>query len=224
MKSLKIIVVLSILCIVTTQSFSQSINWASLKSEQKHIVHINAGWDYALVYGVGYSHLLKTKIPILLHAAYSFPSGEKIFDDFKTKVGGQARVFQYKNIQISATTYGIYRRYENPLVRLQNFGCEVNTVIGYYKPKWFIAGELGFDKAIVTHFKHSESFKNNLYANVNDGWYEPATGGNVNYGIQTGFSVKRSDIILKIGKVISQDFKTTPLIPYYLQLGVSKKF
>ena len=90
-------------------------------------------------------------------------------------------------------------------------------VIGYYKPKWFVAVEVGFDKAIVTHFKHSENFRNN-FPDVQDGWYAP-TGGNFHYGIQTGYSFKNSDLTLTIGNFITQDFKTTPLIPYYFKLG-----
>jgi hypothetical protein len=223
MKTIKTLIFFVILCSGSSQVFSQSVNWASLKSEQKHIANINAGWDYGLVYGLGYSHQLKSKLPILLNLSYSFPSGEKLFDDFKTKIGGQFRLYSISNFQFSVSLHGIYRRYENPLVRLQNFGSEMTGVIGYYKPKWFVAGEVGFDKAIVTHFKHSELFKETIYANVKDGWYEPATGGNFNYGIQAGYSFKRSDIVLKIGKVLTQDFKTTPLIPYYLQLGYNYK-
>jgi hypothetical protein len=223
MKSLKTIVLAAILCVAAIQGFSQSLNWVSLKSKQKHIVHINAGWDYGLVYGTGYSYQLKSKMPILINASFSFPSGSKLVDDFKTKIGGQVRLYRIHNFQFSASIHGVYRRYENPLIRLQNFGSEMTAVIGYYKPKWFLAGEVGFDKAIVTHFKHSQSFKDNVYANVKDGWYEPATGGNFVYGIQTGYSFKQSDITFKIGKVLTQDFKTTPLIPYYLQLGYNIK-
>lgn len=223
MKNLITKIFIAILCLMASQSFSQNINWASLKSNQTHIVHINAGWDYGLVYGLSYSHQIKSKMPVLLLVSYSFPSGGKLFDDFKTKIGGQVRLYSINNFQFSASIHGIYRRYENPLVRLQNFGSEMTGVIGYYKPKWFVAGEVGFDKAIITHFKHSQIFKDNVYANVKDGWYEPATGGNFNYGIQTGYSFKHSDITFNIGKLMTQDFKTTPLIPYYLQVGYNYK-
>ncbi|MBJ7429105.1 MAG: serine hydrolase, partial [Bacteroidia bacterium] len=148
---------------------------------------------------------MKSQMPILLNVSYSFPSGGKLFDDFKTKIGGQARLYRIGNFKFSASIYGIYRRYENTLVRLQNFGSEMTGVIGYYKPKWFVAGEVGFDKAIVTHFKHSENFRNN-FPEAQDGWYEPSTGGNFNYGVQTGYSFKNSDLTLTIGKFITQDF------------------
>lgn len=219
---MKIIILVACLNLMAWQSFSQSVNWASLKSDNKHIVHVTTGFGYGLVYGVGYSHKLKSKMPILLDASYSFPSGGKLFDDFKTKIGGQARLYSIGNFQFSASIHGIYRRYENTLVSMQNFGSEMTGVIGYYKPKWFVAGEVGFDKAIVTNFKHSQSFKDN-YPQVVDGWYIP-TGGNFYYDLQTGFSFNQHDIYLKVGMIISQDFKTTPLIPWYGQIGYNYKF
>lgn len=225
MKNIKTVLLLCILFSLAKNTNGQTINWANLKSEENHIVNINAaGWDYAFAFGAGYGYKLNTKLPIVLNIDYSFPSGKNMIDDFKTKIGGKIRVCQLKNFQLSANIYAVFRRYENPLVRLINFGSDMSGVVGYYRPKWFVAGEVGFDKAIVTHFKHSQSFKDNIYANVKDGWYEPATGGNFYYGIQTGFSFKRHDIYLKVGKVVTQDFKTTPLIPYYAQLGYNFKF
>ena len=223
MNNIKIKILVACLNLMALQSFSQSVNWASLKSDNKHSVHVTTGLDYGLVYGLGYSHKIKSQMPILLNVSYSFPSGGQLFDDFKTKIGGQARLYSIGNFQFSASIHGIYRRYENTLVRLQNFGSEMTSVIGYYKPKWFVAGEVGFDKAIVTHFKHSENFKND-FPNTQDGWYEPSTAGNFHYGIQTGYSFKNSDLTLTIGNVITQDFIITPLIPFYLKLGFNYKF
>jgi hypothetical protein len=37
--------------------------------------------------------------------------------------------------------------------------------------------------------------------------------------LQTGFSFGRNDIYLKGGKLVTQDFSTTPLLPYYFQVG-----
>ena len=62
------------------------------------------------------------------------------------------------------------------------------------------------------------------FPQVKDGWYEPATGGNFHYGLQTGLSFAKSDITLKVGKVVQQDFETDPTMPLYLQLGYNRKF
>lgn len=222
MKKIKTIAISVFLLLSFTNIFSQTINWEDLKNEGKHILNVNAGWEYSFVYGIGYSYKLETKTPIIIEASYSFPSGETISDDFKTKIGGQINFYHINNFHFNASIHGSYRRIENPLTVLQNFGCDINTTIGYYKPKWFVAGEFGIDEAIVTHFQHSVIYKE-VYPDVKNGWYESTTGGNFNFGIQTGYSFNRSDLTLRLGKVITQDFKTSPLIPFYAQLGYNYK-
>jgi len=148
----------------------------------------------------------------------SIPSGDKLVDDFKTKIGGYFRLYQVRNFQFSAKIMGVFRRYENLSARLLNFGSDMGIVAGYYQRKWFLAGEAGFDKAIVTHFKHSALYKES-FPGVQDGWYEPATGGNFYFGLQTGLSLKRNDLYLKAGKILTQDFNASPMAPFYLQFG-----
>ncbi len=81
--------------------------------------------------------------------------------------------------------------------------------------------EVGFDKAIVTHFKPSNVYKQ-IYPGVQDGWYEPATGGNFNFGLLGGYSFRRSDISLKGGLLTIQSFSKLQL-PFYAQLGYTIK-
>ncbi|HEX6226304.1 MAG TPA: hypothetical protein VFZ52_17920 [Chryseolinea sp.] len=223
MKSIKIIVIVTIGIFFQREGLSQNLNWAHRNSSQRHVLNVNLGFDYAFSYGVGYGYRLKTKFPVVLGLEHSQPAGEKVFDDFKTKIGGQVRVYQINNFHLTAKVYGIFRRYENDYVRLLNFGSDISAIIGYYKSKWFVAAEFGFDKAIVTNFKHSDLFKED-FPLVKDGWYEPATGGNFHYGLQVGLSFSKADITMKLGKVIQQDFKSEPNVPLYFQLGYNIKF
>jgi hypothetical protein len=158
-----------------------------------------------------------------LNAEYSEPAGKVFFDDFKTKVGAQINWFHTNHFYASTRIQGVFRRYQNEYARLLNFGSDMAATIGYYKQHWFVAGETGFDKAIVTHFKHSVAYKLN-FPGVKDGWYEPATGGNFYYGIQGGYSFYKHDIYIKLGKIIEQDFKSNPSLPVYAQLGYNYKF
>jgi hypothetical protein len=223
MKKIKLITLIVITTIVTNFSYGQTLNWASLDKEQRHIINLNAGLEFGVTYGIGYGYQLKTALPIVLNIEQSHPSGKDFFEDFKTKIGGQVRIVQVGDFQFSVKIQGVFRRFENPVVQLVNFGSDVSGTFGFYNSKWFLAGEIGFDKAIVTHFKHTQSYRDN-FPTVQDGWYEPATGGNFYYGIQAGYSFKRSDNYLKVGNVLVQDFKTKPFIPFYAQLGFSRKF
>lgn len=203
-------------------STAQTINWKALQKEQKHIAYVNLGVDHAVTYGVGYGYQLRSKLPIILNASYSIPSGKIILDDYKTKIGGQINWLQSGNFYFNSELRGIFRRFENSYARLLNFGAVVSTTAGYYKLHWFIAADAGFDKAIVTHFKHSALYKSN-FPGVKDGWYEPSTGGNFYYGLQTGYSIKKADIYLRAGKLIEQDFQTAPMLPFYAELGLNFK-
>ncbi len=155
---------------------------------------------------------------MVLNLEYSFPSGKNISDDFKSKLGTKIRLYQLNYFQFSANISGVYRRYETDLVRMKSFGSDLSGILGYYRTKWFLAGEVGFDKAIVTNLKHSQSYRE-IYPDVTDGWYSPPSGGNFYYGLQAGFSFKQHDIYVKAGKIITQDFKTEPRVPFFAQIG-----
>ena len=223
MKPYNSYILVLVLTLFISSAKAQTINWASLK-DNKHIINANVGAEHGVVYGLGYGYQIKTRLlPIVANVEFSAPAGDKIFDDFKTKIGGQIRLIKYQDFQFSTKIQGVFRSYENDLVRLANFGSDLSGIVGYYRPKWFVSGEVGFDKAIVTHFKHANAYKDQ-YPGVVDGWYEPATGGNFYYGIQAGVSFRKHDIYLRAGEMLTQDFKTKPLIPFYGQLGYNMKF
>jgi len=214
---------LALLLFISFNGFSQTINWSRLQKADRHIVNMNAGLEYSLVAGIGYGYQLKTKIPIVLIADFSMPFGENLLDDHKAKLGATFKLAQVGNFHFTGKIQGVFRRYESDFVRMVNFGSDQSAIAGYYKKKWFVAGEVGFDKAIVTNFKHAQLYKD-VYPNVQDGWYEPATGGNFYVGLQSGVSFKQSDLTLRLGKVVTEDFKTTPGIPFYFQLGYSFRY
>src|SRR5215208_6183929 len=93
---------------ISTAAFSQTLNWGNLKKDQKHILHVSTGVDYGLNFGAGYNYQLRTKWPILLGAEYSFPSGNDLIDDFKTKIGGQILFPRLNNFLFSARIEGVF--------------------------------------------------------------------------------------------------------------------
>ena len=204
--------------------YAQAINWENISKQNEHLVHANAGTEYGITAGLGYHRLIAVKrFPLWIGGECSIPSGNQLADDFKVRLGAQIRIAALNHFQFSARIQGISRRYHNQSVRLFNFGSDFAGTFGYYRKNWFLGAEAGFDKAIITNFKHSEWYKRNIYNNVQDGWYEPATGGNFYYGLQGGFSMKKIDITIKAGKILQQDFKSQPLLPFYGQLGVNFK-
>jgi hypothetical protein len=215
------LIILTILMISKTSS-AQQINWRNLNDNKPHIVNVQMGWDYATVVGVGYGQKLKTTLPVVLNIEYSSPFGKDMFDEFKTKFGGQTEVLHMDNFSVSVKIYGVFRRYQNDLVRMASFGSEFSTNFGYYKTNWYVAGDIGFDKAIATNIKNSGEMKT-IYPYVQDGWYVP-TGGNFNLGIVSGYSFSSNDLYVKIGIHVTEDLRSSPAVPYYLQIGYNRRF
>lgn len=207
---------------IAISACAQTLNWQAFQPGQKHLVHLQTGWDYGLNFGVGYARKFNTKWPVLTNIEYSFPAGERVFDDFKVRIGGQVEVIRAGGFSFTAKLYSPIRRYENNLARLFSFGSEFSGVAGFYRKKWFVAGELGFDKAVATHVKHPQRALDN-YAGLQNGWYVP-TGGNWFYGLQAGFSFGSNDLTLKAGNLASQGWKTAPFIPKYVVLGYNRRF
>lgn len=203
-------------------TFSQNVNWSSKNGTKKNLVYMNFGYDFGITTQVGYGYKLDVFKPLLLTADYSFPMGEILIDDFKVRLGGQIQVYEKGNFGLSAKVYGIFRRHETKMVRMVNFGSEMAAIAGYYKPTWHIAGELGFDKSINTHLKHSELMKGN-FPSIKDGWYIPS-GGHFYYGIQGSKTIKNSfDLALRVGITNAQFKDEDALLPYYLQIGLIYK-
>lgn len=207
-------------------SNAQCINWNSYQDNQKLACSLYGGLDYGLVIGgnISYKFYLNKKqdkkIPLITMLDYSFPSGKNVLDDFKIKFGIQSKVALHKNLILSVKLQPIYRQHLNAYITAMNLGSDFSLCLGYYKPKWLIGAEIGIDNALITKFKSSNLYKE-IVPSVPDQWLQLGTAGNFYYGLQTAFSTKQMDYTLKIGKVIEQDFKSKPLIPYYMQLGVN---
>lgn len=215
------LIALYLITVLATLAKAQVINWRSFEAQQR-MATLNAGLDYGLSYGAGYAHRLNTRVPMALTMDVSIPSGHSLFDDFKVRMGLQVEVVRVGNLSATLKVNGVFRRFENPGARLLNWGGEFGGIVGYYKPGWFIAGEAGFDKAIVTHVRHAALVPRDS-PGLRDGWYIP-TGGNFQYGLQGGASLGKTDLTLRAGRLLQQDVKTSPLLPFYAQLGVNRRF
>lgn len=203
-------------------SFAQTLNWKTLKPSQRHVLNLHAGIDNGSMVGIGYAYRLNTRMPLLVHLEYSQPFGTTVFDDFRTKLGGQLNIVHSKDFRATVKAAGLFRCYQNDLVRMLNFGSEFSTIAGIYKQNWFAAVETGFDKAIVTHIKHNNAMEA-YNPNLESGWYIP-TGGIFFYGLQGGFSLNKADVYAKLGRMLLQDFQTSPTLPLYFQTGVNLKW
>ena len=218
MKKINLIPII-ILVLITNISSAQNINWRSI-GKTNYIAHVNLGWDYSFSTGIAVGYKFKTTFPLMANASFSMPAGDDLADDFKTKLGLQAELLRINNFSVTGKVAGIFRKYKSSIATMKNFGGEFTLVSGYYRPKWYAAAEGNLDKAIITHIKHSDLAKE-MRPGVQDGWFIP-TGGNLSYGVAGGYTFRKNEVSLRLGKVVTQDWKTTPLVPYYFQVGYTR--
>ena len=103
-----------------------------------------------------------------------------------------------------------------------NFGADFTGTVGVYRSGWFVAGELGFDKAIITHVTHSDWYHTYFYTQARDGWYLDA-GGTFHYGLVGGIAFGRTELLLRYGALRTEKFNDlTP--PMYASIGLGLAF
>jgi hypothetical protein len=203
---------------------AQTVNWSRYTPENKHFIDLHGGTEFGMAFGIAAgTHFRIGNLPLQTYVDFSMPAGNTWLDDYKVRIGGKIRWFAVEHIQFSTRFEAVFRREKNDFVRLLNFGRDMSGILGYYRGPWFAAAEVGFDKAVVTHFQHEEAYKDQ-FPGVRDGWYLPPTGGNFYAGFQLGATIGKQDIYLRAGRILVQDFKRSPLIPYYSQIGVNAKF
>jgi len=217
----KIILLLGVGLPFQTTIEAQVYNFANLK---KNIIHTSFGVDFGFTTNVGYAqffHLMDRKIALGIDL--SIPTGRTLFDDYKIKLGSQFEIYNFHNFKALGRFYGNYRRVDNGGYLANSFGADIAMLFGYYSQKWHLAGELGFDKAIITHLRH-DAWYIEQYRMAQTGWYH-TTAGHLFIGLQTGYSMQKLplDWRFKMGIYKTQSWKNSTL-PFYGSLGINYKF
>ncbi|HEX9703902.1 MAG TPA: hypothetical protein VGA20_01485 [Gemmatimonadales bacterium] len=111
---------------------------------------------------------------------------------------------------------------ENSIYRAFNFGADFTGAAGVYRRSWFLAGEFGFDKAVITHIAHTDWYRTHFYPEAKDGWYLNA-GGTFHYAVTGGVAFGRTELAVRAGRLRTEDFNDlTP--PMYAGVGVGFRF
>jgi len=142
--------------------------------------------------------------------------------DFRARLGVETSILHAGSVHLTGSATFITRGTENSIYRGLNFGSDFTGSLGLYRHGWFAAGELGFDKAIITHITHSAWYRQNVYPDAKDGWYLDA-GGTWHYGAKAGVALGRMELSGRFGWRRSQGWNAvTP--PVYVGVGVGFGF
>lgn len=186
-------------------------------------VYATFGLDPALVTSVGYGRVVQwLSREWQLGAEVGVVAAEFDTRDFRARLSARTTVARWRSLRLVGSATFITRGTENSIYRALNFGADVTGALGVYRRNWFVAGEFGRDKAIITHLTHSDWYRDNFYSDAKDGWYLDA-GGTYHYGVVTGVAIGRTELGLRAGWQRTEDFHDM-LPPMYASLGIGLGF
>jgi hypothetical protein len=158
-----------------------------------------AGLDPAVLATAGIGRVLSVgQRPLLAYLESSIAMGDLDLRDYRARLGVQASMLSWRDMRLTGNVAFVTRGTRNPIFDATSMGADVGGTIGMYRPRWFVAGEAGYDKAIITHLAHSDQYRTQYYADAKDGWYID-TGGIRRFGLVGGISRGRWDLVLRAG-------------------------
>jgi hypothetical protein len=178
------------------------------------VVTVTTGADHGLVIGAGYARAVAVADrPIVLGGDLTVPWGDLDVGDFRLGAGARTPIVAHDRWRLLGGLAATVRGTRNSAARMIDVGADVSMVAGRYAPRWFAAGELGFDWAITTHVAVTDAYRMKVYADARDGWYGNA-GGLLRAGVQAGLSFGRHDLILRAGRLLDVG-GNAPMLPIY---------
>jgi hypothetical protein len=191
--------------------------------DNRNRIYTTFGLDPALVTSVGYGRVVRLgghNFQLAGDAAVAATGFDA--NDFRGRLGVHTSLLRARSLHLTGSATFVARGTENAIFRGFNFGTDVAGTLGVYRRGWFAAGEVGFDKAIITHLTHSAWYRQNYYPDARDGWYLDA-GGTYRFGATGGIGWGRMEVVGRAGILRTERLnEATP--PLYGSIGVGFRY
>lgn len=206
---------------LVTNGAAAQWNVARFEHDRNHL-YANFGLEPALVSSLGYSRVVPMfGHPVKLAADIGIGAAGFELSDFRARLQANAAIVRWRSLYVTGSAAFITRGTENTIYRGLNFGSDFTGAVGMYRGSWFAAGEIGFDKAIITHITNSDWYRQ-FYPGAKDGWYLNA-GGTFHYGFVAGATLGAVELMGRAGWQRTEDYKDL-MPPMYASVGLGVGF
>jgi hypothetical protein len=163
------------------------------------------------------------KRDLLLSADISLPVFLLDFQHYEFNLAGRVRLFNLGFISFVNRLGFFLMGTQNDIYGGTTFGVKESLLIGYFGEIWYLAGEAGYDKPLMTYVAHTDLYKTTVYAEAVDGWYA-SPAGRFRVGLQGGVRLfRRLGINARIGYTVTERLNEYTL-PFYGNISVSFQF
>lgn len=186
-------------------------------------VYLTFGLDPAFVLTLGYGHVVSVGgHDVQLTSDVGLVTAHLDVGDFRVRLGSQTSLVRVGSVHLTGSAAFVFRGTDNPIYRAIDFGSDFTGTLGVYRHGWFAAGELGFDKAIVTHITNSAWYREHFYPEAKDGWYL-ASAGTAHAGFAGGLQLGRTEFVGRFGVLRTERGKAL-MPPMYASVGMGVGF
>ncbi len=186
-------------------------------------VYVTFGLDPAFVLTLGYGRVVSVAgHDVQLTGDVGVVTAHLDAGDFRVRLGSQTTLLSVGSVRLTGNATFVFRGTDNSIYRAIDFGSDFTGTLGVYRHGWFAAGEIGFDKAIVTHITNSAWYRAHFYPEAKDGWYL-ASAGTAHYGLAGGLKLGGTELVGRVG-MLRTERGNALMPPMYASVGMGVGF
>ncbi|MBL8958871.1 MAG: hypothetical protein JNJ98_03390 [Gemmatimonadetes bacterium] len=184
---------------------------------------LTGGLDPAVIASVGFAGVVRPNgHAVQLGVEGTLGGGTFDVGDYRLRILGTSSMLQLGAFRLATSAAFVTRGTRNTVYRATNMGADVGATVGHYRPRWFLAAEGGFDKAIVTHVAFTRTYREVHHPEARSGWYVD-TGGNWRYGVMSGVTIGRTEFVVRAG-IPRTEGNRSLVVPAYLTVGIGRRY
>ncbi len=210
-----------IVCIHSGSFEAQEIIGTMKPGEQ--YVYSNFNFDPTFAVTFGYVRCFELKMierSLCISGDLTFPIFLMDFQHYRISLGTRLPLFNTRRWNIVNRLRILNKGTNNDIYQGNLLSLEEGFLLGYFLDQWYMAGELGYEKFLLIHIRHSSWYRKNVYAGAKDGWYS-STGGKFTFGLQGGYTFNDLiGVVLRLGIYKTEAFNDPVGVPFFANLGI----
>jgi hypothetical protein len=224
-KTMKKILILSILVTLIAFQVNAQNKRSGILEHKEQSVGFATGMDYSimpvkLTFKQGFS-LFNYKYPVTIGADVTVPVFAFDVNDVRFRIISETTLLRNKNFEIRGGIDPMLANIKMETESMLSLGADFHVFTGFTNQKWNLGLEANYNQIFSTHIKHTEKYKELVYADVVDGWYKN-TASNVRIGILANRTINRFDIYVNCGISKTGKFNDYLFVPtMYALVGVT---
>ncbi len=222
---MKKIAIITILLIVIAFQANAQDKRSGILNDKEQSIGLATGLDYSVVpvilnYERGIS-LFNYKYPVVLGVDLTVPLFGFDLNDVRIRITSETTILRKRNFEIRGGIDPLFVNLKMETETMSSLGADFHLFTGFTNEKWNTGLEVSYNQVFSTYIKHTEKYKENVYADVVDGWYKN-TASNFRLGVLVNRSFKQMDVYLNGGISRTGNFNAYLFVPtMYALIGVN---